>query len=159
LFNRKKPKQHQSKINETLSKSSTNRSKNDITKNSYKDSQSGKMDYNNVHSQNTTKIINKRVNCIINPSHDITPDKTTDNAVSQLDNKKEMVNHPSHYNMGKYECIEVVKELVRDMKGIEPVLFFNAFKYLWRYKQKNGLQDLEKCEFYLKELIKLNKIT
>lgn len=75
------------------------------------------------------------------------------------ENKKEMVNHPSHYNMGKYECIEVVKELVRDMKGIEPVLFFNAFKYLWRYKQKNGLQDLEKCEFYLKELIKLNKIT
>ena len=75
------------------------------------------------------------------------------------EDKKEMVNHPSHYNMGKYECIEVVKELVRDMKGIEPVLFFNAFKYLWRYKQKNGLQDLEKCEFYLKELIKLNKIT
>ena len=75
------------------------------------------------------------------------------------EDKKEMVNHPSHYNMGKYECIEVVKELVRDMKGIEPVLFFNAFKYLWRYKQKNGLQDLEKCEFYLKELIKLNKVT
>ena len=75
------------------------------------------------------------------------------------EHNKEMVNHPSHYNMGKYECIEVVKELVRDMKGIEPVLFFNAFKYLWRYKQKNGLQDLEKCEFYLKELIKLNKIT
>ena len=79
--------------------------------------------------------------------------------VKDTENKKEMVNHPSHYNMGKYECIEVVKELVRDMKGIEPVLFFNAFKYLWRYKQKNGLQDLEKCEFYLKELIKLNKIT
>lgn len=48
LFNRKKPKQQQMKINETLSKSSTNRSKNDITKNSYKESQSGKMDYNNV---------------------------------------------------------------------------------------------------------------
>ena len=75
------------------------------------------------------------------------------------EDKKEMVNHPSHYNMGKYECIEVVKELVRDMNGMEPILFFNAFKYLWRYKQKNGLQDLEKCEFYLKELIKLNKIT
>ena len=79
--------------------------------------------------------------------------------IKDTENKKEMVNHPSHYNMGKYECIEVVKELVRDMKGIEPVLFFNAFKYLWRYKQKNGLQDLEKCEFYLKELIKLNKVT
>ena len=71
--------------------------------------------------------------------------------------KKEMVNHPSHYNMGKYECLDVVKELVKDMKGIEATLFFNAFKYLWRYKQKNGLQDLKKCEFYLKELISLNE--
>ena len=71
--------------------------------------------------------------------------------------EKEMVNHPSHYNMGKYECLDVVKELVKDMKGIEATLFFNAFKYLWRYKQKNGLQDLKKCEFYLKELISLNE--
>ena len=71
--------------------------------------------------------------------------------------KKEMVNHPKHYNMGKYECLDVVKELIKDMKGIEATLFFNAFKYLWRYKQKNGLQDLKKCEFYLKELISLNK--
>ena len=71
--------------------------------------------------------------------------------------EKEMVNHPSHYNMGKYECLDVVKELVKDMKGIEATLFFNAFKYLWRYKQKNGLQDLKICEFYLKELISLNE--
>lgn len=71
--------------------------------------------------------------------------------------KKEMVNHPIHYNMGKYECLDVVKELIKDMKGIEATLFFNAFKYLWRYKQKNGLQDLKKCEFYLKELISLNE--
>ena len=71
--------------------------------------------------------------------------------------EKEMVDHPSHYNMGKYECLDVVKELVKDMKGIEATLFFNAFKYLWRYKQKNGLQDLKKCEFYLKELISLNE--
>ena len=71
--------------------------------------------------------------------------------------EKEMVDHPSHYNIGKYECLDVVKELVKDMKGIEATLFFNAFKYLWRYKQKNGLQDLKKCEFYLKELISLNE--
>ena len=71
--------------------------------------------------------------------------------------EKEMVDHPSHYNMGKYECLDVAKELVKDMKGIEATLFFNAFKYLWRYKQKNGLQDLKKCEFYLKELISLNE--
>lgn len=71
---------------------------------------------------------------------------------------KEMVNHPSHYNKGKYECLEVVKELVKDMEGEEAILFFNTFKYLWRYKFKNGIEDLKKCEFYLKELIFMNEI-
>lgn len=71
---------------------------------------------------------------------------------------KDMVNHPSHYNKGKYECLEVVKELVKDMEGEEAILFFNTFKYLWRYKFKNGIEDLKKCEFYLKELIFMNEI-
>lgn len=70
---------------------------------------------------------------------------------------KEMVDHPKHYNMGKYECLDVVKELVKGMNGDEAILFFNAFKYLWRYKLKNGIEDLKKCEFYLKELIVINE--
>ena len=85
LFSRRKQKQHSEKMNETLSKSSTNRSKNDITKNSCKESQSGKRDSNNELSQNATKIINKQPNCL----NDIAPDKTPDHAASQLDNKNE----------------------------------------------------------------------
>ena len=68
-----------------------------------------------------------------------------------------MVNHPRHYNKGKYECLEVVKELIKDMNGVEGALFFNVFKYLWRYPDKNGVEDLKKCEFYLKDLIALNE--
>ena len=67
------------------------------------------------------------------------------------------VNHPRHYNKGKYECLEVVKELIKDMNGVEGALFFNVFKYLWRYPDKNGVEDLKKCEFYLKDLISLNE--
>ena len=67
------------------------------------------------------------------------------------------VNHPSHYNKGKYECLDVVKELIKDMSGVEGALFFNVFKYLWRYPHKNGIEDLKKCEFYLKDLIAFNE--
>ncbi|MBT9138824.1 MAG: hypothetical protein DDT31_01401 [Syntrophomonadaceae bacterium] len=33
----------------------------------------------------------------------------------------------------------------------------NCMKYLWRYKHKGGVQDLQKGEFYLKALIRLEK--
>lgn len=48
------------------------------------------------------------------------------------------VNHPAHYETGKFECIEVMLET----QGVEAVLNFcqcNAFKYLYRAKRKNGL--------------------
>ena len=43
------------------------------------------------------------------------------------------------------------------MSGVEGALFFNVFKYLWRYPHKNGIEDLKKCEFYLKDLITFNE--
>ena len=43
------------------------------------------------------------------------------------------------------------------MNGVEGALFFNVFKYLWRYPDKNGIEDLKKCEFYLKDLIAFNE--
>lgn len=57
--------------------------------------------------------------------------------------------NPSHYaNYTSLECIEVM-ELVL---GFEPTLNFclgNAFKYMWRWKNKNGEEDLEKAQWYL----------
>lgn len=53
------------------------------------------------------------------------------------------VNHPAHYETGKFECIEVMLET----QGVEAVLNFcqcNAFKYLYRAKRKNGLEDMKK---------------
>lgn len=45
------------------------------------------------------------------------------------------VNHPAHYETGKFECIEVMLET----QGVEAVLNFcqcNAFKYLYRAKRR-----------------------
>jgi hypothetical protein len=33
----------------------------------------------------------------------------------------------------------------------------NAQKYLWRYRKKGGLQDLQKANWYLDRLIKSNE--
>lgn len=61
------------------------------------------------------------------------------------------VNHPSHYNQGNIECIEVLIDL-----GIaKDFCLGNALKYLWRHKQKNGLEDLKKAQWYLNKLIEL----
>ena len=79
--------------------------------------------------------------------------------ISEEGIRNSKVNHPSHYNKGKYECLDVVKDLIKDMSGVEGALFFNVFKYLWRYPHKNGIEDLKKCEFYLKDLIAFNENT
>lgn len=64
------------------------------------------------------------------------------------------VNHPSHYCQGGIECIEALKAATTELEGIEAVCTANAIKYLWRWKRKNGAQDLEKAKFYIDYLIK-----
>ena len=69
-------------------------------------------------------------------------------------NKKEdLINSPSHYIYGKYECVDILDELLKDKSGKEGYLFGNMFKYLWRYKRKNGVEDLRKAKRYLEKLI------
>ena len=65
-----------------------------------------------------------------------------------------MVSHPSHY-MGKngMEAIDVIEAFTSELEGIEAVDTANVIKYILRWKQKNGLQDLEKAMWYLDHLI------
>ena len=37
--------------------------------------------------------------------------------------------------------------------GYEYYLQGNIMKYLWRYRYKNGVEDLKKAQWYLNELI------
>ena len=66
-----------------------------------------------------------------------------------------MVNHPNHYK-GKngMEVIDVIQEFTSDLKGIEATDTGNIIKYALRWKQKNGIQDLEKMIWYAQHLIK-----
>lgn len=75
------------------------------------------------------------------------------------ENKADNVNHPKHYEGScSIECIDAMRFALGD----EGLAFFcagNAFKYLWRYKFKNGQEDLDKAGWYhnmLSELMHTN---
>lgn len=66
----------------------------------------------------------------------------------------DMVNHPSHYTQGGIECIDALKAATVSKTGIEAVCTANAIKYLWRYEEKNGVEDVKKARWYIDRLIK-----
>ena len=65
------------------------------------------------------------------------------------------VNHPSHYTGGKVECIDALEAATKDLMGIQAVCTANAIKYLWRWKMKNGIEDLKKANWYINHLIRV----
>ena len=65
----------------------------------------------------------------------------------------DMVNHPAHYTAGGIECIDTLAAATVDLTGIEAVCTANAIKYLWRWKLKNGAEDLKKAQWYINHLI------
>ena len=66
----------------------------------------------------------------------------------------DMVSHPSHYQSENgLEVIDVIEAFTSDLKGIEATDTGNIIKYICRWKNKNGLQDLKKAMWYLDHLI------
>lgn len=68
------------------------------------------------------------------------------------------VNHPKHYTQGGVECIDALAAATINLKGIDAVCTANAIKYLWRWGQKNGVEDLKKARWYIDELVKENEV-
>ena len=65
-----------------------------------------------------------------------------------------MVSHPSHYqSKSGLEVINVIEAFTEGLEGIEAVDTGNAIKYICRWKDKNGIQDLEKAMWYIQHLI------
>lgn len=69
----------------------------------------------------------------------------------------DVVNHPSHYTNGKVECIDAIESATVGKTGIEAVCVANVIKYLWRYEDKNSLEDIKKAQWYLNKLIEVKK--
>ena len=73
-----------------------------------------------------------------------------------LFDRKESVNQPTHYNQGKYECIDVMEEVFGEY-ALKHFCILNAFKYIWRTGEKNGNEDISKAIWYLNKYLELGK--
>lgn len=65
------------------------------------------------------------------------------------------VNHPAHYT-GEIECIDAMRQTQGDVPVMDYCLC-NAFKYLWRHRNKGQFEDIQKCIWYLNMFAKLYK--
>tara|TARA_A100001388_G_scaffold266921_1_gene240477 strand:+ start:114 stop:410 length:297 start_codon:yes stop_codon:yes gene_type:complete len=69
--------------------------------------------------------------------------------------KEDNVNKPFHYNQAGIECIEAILAATHEQR--EGYLQGNIIKYIWRYRYKNGLEDLKKARWYVEKLIEVYK--
>jgi hypothetical protein len=62
--------------------------------------------------------------------------------------EKDNIN-PSHYKDScSIECIDVM-EIAFGNDAVFKYCIINAFKYMWRYKNKNGLEDVRNAQWYI----------
>ena len=66
--------------------------------------------------------------------------------------KRDNIN-PNHYRQGKIECIDALEAATTNLMGLDAVCTANAIKYLWRWQEKNGIEDLRKAIWYINKLI------
>ena len=82
------------------------------------------------------------------------PPETPEEAIQEMirvGSHKDNVNSPSHYNQAGIECIDAIKASLGD--GYQDYCKGNVMKYLWRYKYKNGIEDLKKAQWYLNSMV------
>ena len=63
------------------------------------------------------------------------------------------VHSPAHYNQGQTECIDAIEAML----SVEEYIGYlrgNSMKYRWRFRYKNGFEDLNKAQWYEKRLVK-----
>lgn len=71
--------------------------------------------------------------------------------------QKDNVNHPSHYQGSKHECIDIMLDVFGKGK-VSAFCELNAFKYQWRANSKGtDIQDKKKAIWYNQKYIELNK--
>lgn len=117
-----------------------------------------KVRFNSTSGIKTGKIkdITESINCIAlslyctddTGAHTLTVPHYNVVELIKKDSKLEEIKKPARYNKrGKLECWDVI--LDQEMNFLEG----NILKYVWRYKEKNGVEDLKKAKVYLDKLI------
>jgi hypothetical protein len=68
--------------------------------------------------------------------------------------KEDVVNKPKHYNQGGIECIDAIEAMLTHEEFVG-YLRGNSLKYRWRFRYKNGVEDLRKAEWYENKLLEI----
>ena len=74
------------------------------------------------------------------------------NSFYELPEEEDRLN-PSYYKKGERETIDHIKDITGE--NFEGYLVGNIVKYVSRYREKNGVEDLKKAQWYLESLISL----
>lgn len=73
----------------------------------------------------------------------------------QADKPSDAVNHPAHYKR-EIECIdEMIAVFGRGM--VRNFCLLNVWKYRYRAADKNGREDIEKSDWYMKKYLELDE--
>ena len=71
--------------------------------------------------------------------------------VMEKEIKEDAVNNPPHYNKGDIECIDAIEAMLTHEEFVG-YLRGNSLKYRWRFRYKDGVQDLDKATWYESKL-------
>ena len=93
---------------------------------------------------------------VIDLSYELDKKYATDSKLENAkttETKSDPVNSPTHYQTGLIETIDSIKNILGHEK-FQAYCTGNVIKYLSRYREKNGLEDLKKAETYVGFIIK-----
>ena len=96
---------------------------------------------------------------VIDLSYELDKKYATDSKLENAkttETKSDPVNSPTHYQTGLIETIDSIKNILGHDK-FQAYCTGNVIKYLSRYREKNGLEDLKKAETYISFIIKSYK--
>ena len=80
--------------------------------------------------------------CVFDDYEQSTDDDTAPSAAEPIAPvTDDPVDHPSHYTHGSTECIDAMVE-TQGKNAVQHFCVCNAFKYLWRWRGKNGMEDI-----------------
>lgn len=100
----------------------------------------------------SSEELEKHIKALLPQKLALEPLPKEDRAIKMPESSKpDNVNRPKHYLKGGLECIQVIKAQLtpEQYKGY---LYGNVLKYMWRWQDKNGLEDLRKAAKYLEWL-------
>ncbi|AQY55101.1 hypothetical protein [Geobacillus phage TP-84] len=69
---------------------------------------------------------------------------------------QDVINKPRHYHQGGFDALYVIERKFGRVV-LRGFYIGNIIKYILRFEQKNGVEDLKKARFYLDKLIELEE--